>query len=331
MKRYFRKTTVLKRQSFGHLMSRADALEKTLMLGKIEGGRRRGQQRMRWLDGITGSMDMCLRKLGETVRDRKLGVLPSLGSQRVGHDLPATAQDSAKRCAWQGFRSGGGGGEEAEERGAGRQVDTEGGGAVRRETSGKKDWSAVTTTTSNEANRPLRRARGGRKNCSGSARRAGAAGRRSPRVLGVYRKPSTQQARKGRLNATRRKRGPVRRLSAVRCFPGACVPAAAAQPRSPFSLRRRGGQPRAAAWGRGEPGRGGVLARRRRTLGGPRRVYRFCLQRLRWLWLGEPFTRLHGDLGARMDPPGPGGKRPGRARRPRRRQQRQDGAEAAGP
>ncbi|KAG5199305.1 hypothetical protein JEQ12_007005 [Ovis aries] len=62
---------------------------------------------------------------------------------------PATAQDSAKRCAWQGFRSGGGGEEEAEERGAGRQVDTEGGGAVRRETSGKKDWSAATTTTSN--------------------------------------------------------------------------------------------------------------------------------------------------------------------------------------
>lgn len=153
----------------------------------------------------------------------------------------------------------------------------------------------------------------------------------SAKVLGVYRKPSIQQAGKGRLNATRRKRGPVRRLSAPRCFLGACVPAAAAQPRAPFSLRRRGGQPRAAAWGRGEPGRGGVLARRRRTLGGPRRVYRFCLQRLRWLWLGEPFARLHGDLGARMDPPGPGGKRPGRARRPRRRQQRQDGAEAAGP
>ena len=54
---------MLKLQSFGHLMPRADALEKTLMLGKIEGRRRRGQQRMRWLDGITDSMDMNQRKL----------------------------------------------------------------------------------------------------------------------------------------------------------------------------------------------------------------------------------------------------------------------------
>ena len=76
----------LKLQSFGHLMRRADSLEKTLMLGKIEGRRRRERQRTRWLDGITDSTDMGLGGLQELVMDREVWHAGVHGLQRVGHD-----------------------------------------------------------------------------------------------------------------------------------------------------------------------------------------------------------------------------------------------------
>ena len=76
----------LKLQYFGHLMGITDLLEKTLMLGKIGGGRKRRRQKMRWLGGLTDTMDLNLSRLQKLVMDREPGMLQSMGSQRVQHD-----------------------------------------------------------------------------------------------------------------------------------------------------------------------------------------------------------------------------------------------------
>ena len=86
---------MLKLQYFSHLMQRADSLEKTLMLGKSEGKRRRGWQRMKCLDSITDSMDVNLSKLWETVRDRGACVLQSMGSQGVEEHLVTEQQQQS--------------------------------------------------------------------------------------------------------------------------------------------------------------------------------------------------------------------------------------------
>ena len=87
----------LKLQYFSYPMPRADLLEKTLMLGRIEGKRRRGQQRMRWLDSIIDSKDVNLSELQEIVEAEEPDMLQSMGSQRVGYDLAAEQQQGRSR------------------------------------------------------------------------------------------------------------------------------------------------------------------------------------------------------------------------------------------
>ena len=98
----------MKLQYFGHLMQTADSLEKTLMLGKIEGRRRRGRQRVRWLDDITDSMDVNLGKLQEMMRDREPGMLQSTGSQRVGRNLVTGQQQQNHTWEYLGAKTIGG-------------------------------------------------------------------------------------------------------------------------------------------------------------------------------------------------------------------------------